>query len=185
VDASVFQGFDYVALGHLHRPQVVAPGIRYAGSLMRYSFSEADHDKAVLAIEMGADGTCEVRSLALQPRRQVRCLQGTLADVLAGAASDTARDDYLSVTLLDREPVFDAMGKLREVYPNVLHIDRPILMEMSGGAGLRVDHRKVGDLDLFASFFQDVTGAALDDSQRKALETVLEGLDRADREVAP
>ncbi|HUU23732.1 MAG TPA: exonuclease SbcCD subunit D [Phycisphaerae bacterium] len=185
VDAEVFRGFDYVALGHLHRPQAVAPGIRYAGSLMRYSFSEADHDKEILAVELGPDGACTVRSIVLSPRHQVRCLEGTLAEVLAGAEADGARDDYLSVTLTDREPVFDAMGKLRQVYPNVLHIERPALQAGAGAPGARIDHRKIGVPELFSSFFQEVTGRPLDEEQHAGLAGVLEGLDPDAMEAAP
>jgi exonuclease SbcD len=183
VDAAVFQGFDYVALGHLHRPQKVSEGVRYAGSLMRYSFSEADHDKAVSVVDLGAAGACEVRSVKLSPRRQVRVITGRLAEVLEGAAADPAAQDYLSVILQDEEPMFDAMGKLRAVYPNVLHIERPILQAASGAVGARVDHRKVSDLDLFAAFFQDVTGKALDDGQRGGLVGVLQRVENAAREV--
>ncbi|MEW6753005.1 MAG: exonuclease SbcCD subunit D [Candidatus Latescibacterota bacterium] len=184
VGAETFRGFDYVALGHLHRPQRCAGGrIRYSGSLMRYSFMEADHEKGVLLVEMDAAGRCQVRSVPLVPRRQVRCLQGTLAGVLEGAAHDPAREDYLMVTLLDDGPVFDAMGKLRQVYPNVLHIDRPALRLGADGEGPRLDHRRTGDLELFSAFYEQVTGEAPDAARQAVFAGIAEQVRRQEREA--
>lgn len=149
IDADVFKGFDYVALGHLHRPQACDSDgrVRYSGSLMRYSFTEVDHEKAVLIVDMDAQGECDVKAVELSPRRQVRRIDGLFDDVVATAKDDLARDDYLIVTLLDQGPIFDAMGKLRLVYPNLLHIDRPAVMPTTG-ADERIDHRKMTEMEL-------------------------------------
>lgn len=183
IESAVFKGFDYVALGHLHRPQSCDKDrIQYSGSLMRYSFSEADHDKAVLMVEMGADAKCHVERVSLTPRRQVRCLEGTLTEVLDGAKMDKAPEDYVMVTLLDEGPIFDAMGKLRSAYPNCLHIERPVLSGRASQDGPRVDHRKMGDRELFGSFFEQVTGEPLTKKQVAAFATVADEVRRGERE---
>ncbi len=185
VDPSVFEGFHYVALGHLHRPQRCGGNghVRYSGSLMRYSFSEVDHDKAVLAVEMGPDGACSVTEVALSPLRQVRRVRGLLADLLAEAADGPGRDDYLMVTLDNREPVFDAMGKLREVYPNVLHVERPLMAGGSHSSAERLDHRRLGELELFEAFFRQVTDEELTAEQRAAFVRIAEGVRRQQQEL--
>lgn len=183
IAAKVFEGFHYVALGHLHRPQQAgALSLRYSGSLMRYAFSETDHQKAIFAVEMDRCGECAVEQIHLTPRRQVRCIEGTLKDVLTGAKHDDAREDYLLVTLLDEGPVFDAMGRLREVYPNILHIERPYL-QLSEQVGLyRVHPKHATDLNLFEAFFQQATGNELSDEQRQAYVRVVDAMRRAERE---
>jgi exonuclease SbcD len=106
-------------------------------------------------------------------------MEGKIEKLLDGNKSD----DYLSITLLDREPILDAMGKLREVYPNVLHIDRPFLTpsgDVHGGA----DHRKMGDTELFAAFFSQVTGDELTVPENKAFSDVVDALRKRDREAA-
>ena len=183
IDPRVFDGFNYVALGHLHRPQT-CDGSRawYSGSLMRYSFNEVDHDKAVLLIDIDARGQCSVQQVQLVPRRQVRRIEGHFEQIIADAVGDPAPGDYLMVTLLDQGPIFDAMGKLRMAYPNVLHVDRPALTPSSSGVP-KVDHRKMDETRLFDAFFKDVTGEQLTSEQSAALAAVVEQVRRADREV--
>src|SRR5690606_4099732 len=115
VDAGLFAGFDYVALGHLHRPQRAgADHVRYAGSLLKYSLSEADHAKSVSLVELGAPGELKIEHIALSPRRDLRRVSGTLEEVLAAARSDAAREDYVFASLNDRGALLDPMTKLRE-----------------------------------------------------------------------
>lgn len=184
VAGDIFQGFAYVALGHLHRPQHCGQEtVRYSGSLLRYSFSEATHEKAVLVVTLDARGQCAVQEVALSPRRQVRRVQGKLAEVVAAAPESATRDDYLVVELQDEGPVYDAMGKLREVYPNVLHIERAALTSPAAEAETRIDHRRMGDLELFAAFFEQVTGGALSDRQREVFASAADEVRRSAREV--
>lgn len=101
VGAEVFEGFDYVALGHLHRPQAVGGArIQYSGSLLKYSFPEADHAKSVNLVKLDGAGRCTVERVPLVPRRDLRILDGELAALVA-AAADPARDDYLLARLTD------------------------------------------------------------------------------------
>jgi exonuclease SbcD len=186
VDCARFEGFDYVALGHLHQPQSVGKdSIRYAGSLLKYSFSEANHTKSVSLVDMDAWGQCRVERISLTPHRDVRRLEGHLAGLLAGPPSGHNPLDYLMVTLLDTSAILDAIGKLRDVYPNILHIERPSLMAAGEMQGSRVDHRTMNDAELFAAFFSQATGEDLTAEQRVAYASVVNAMHQREREVMP
>ncbi|MHB9030180.1 MAG: exonuclease SbcCD subunit D [Candidatus Latescibacterota bacterium] len=179
VSPGCFAGFDYVALGHLHRPQSVAETVHYSGSLLKYSFSEAGHRKSVSVVEMDGQGRCAVERVPLPPKRDVRFLEGTLAEIRARAAGD----DYLMITLLDREPILNVMDKLRDVYPNTLHIERTWSAVSGDVRGVNGDHRRLGDADLFAAFFAQVAGEPLSEEQRNAYVTIVDRLRREEREA--
>lgn len=162
VGAELFAGFDYVALGHLHRPQQAGSAcIHYAGSLLKYSFAEAGHTKSVNLVDMDAAGQCSVERIPLTPRRDLRIVEGELADLIATAATDPGRDDYLLARLCDRGALLDAMGKLRTAYPNALAIERP-LHAGEGPGRAAADHRRVRVEDLFAGFYAEVAGHPLE-----------------------
>ncbi len=186
VSSSLFQHFNYSALGHLHRPQKAGyEHVRYAGSLLKYSFSEALHRKSVTLVEIDGAGKAAAETVSLTPRREVRRLEGYFKDILAGPQDGEGRDDYIMVTLLDSGPIMDAMGRLRQVYPNMLHLERPGLTaggELRGPAG---DHRRLGDAELFSSFFEQVTGTPLSGEQNKAFTQTLEKFYRRERETQP
>jgi DNA repair protein SbcD/Mre11 len=195
VGADVFAGFDYVALGHLHRPQAVgsagasasestrSPGcIQYSGSLLKYSFAEAGHDKSVTLVDMDAHGHCTVERLPLPPRRDLRILTGELDTLLAAAATDPARDDYILARLTDTGALLDAMGKLRMAYPNALAIERPVLLGEGSGRAAG-DHRRIRMQDLFASFHEETTGLKLDAAASAALDRIVGRLDSEARQA--
>jgi len=184
VDCSCFSGFNYVALGHLHRPQAAgASHVRYPGSLLKYSFSEADHGKGLNVVEMDGSGVCRVETIPLTPRRDVRIVEGYLEEILQGPETSESREDYLLVRILDTGALLDVMGKLREVYPNVLHVERPGLEMREGEARNRVDRRKLNDADLFADFFGEVTGTDLSAEELAVYESIVDQLRQRDREA--
>jgi exonuclease SbcD len=181
VGADALAGFDYVALGHLHAPQKLGPAeIRYSGSLLKYSFEEADHAKGVYLVDMDATGHCDVRQIRLPTQRDVRRIAGTIDDLLRGDKSD----DYLEVTLTDDGPVLDAIGRLRAVYPNVMSIRRPERTPGTDHAGDRPDLRGKSELELFSAFFKHVTAQDLTDAQASAFAATVEDLHRRERESA-
>ena len=185
VDASCFAGIHYTALGHLHCPQVLGRGtVRYCGSLMKYSFDESDQTKGVHVVEMGGDGACNVETIALRPRREVRRIAGPFAELLAGEAGGDSKNDYLEVMLLDPGPVLDAMGRLRDVYPNVLHIRRPEHEPGSAQASDRPNVRTMDDAQLFKAFYAHVTGGDLSAEQEAAFAQIVDDLRRREREGA-
>jgi len=184
VDAGLFDGFDYVALGHLHRPQRVgADHVRYAGSLLKYSTSEAGHAKSVSLVELRAPGERTVEEIALAPLRDLRVLTGSLDALIASAATDPAREDYVFARLTDRGALLDPMARLREAWPNALGCERTVLSVAGDGAGARGRARELDTRALFGDFFREVTGEALDDAQTAALDEVLEELAREAREA--
>lgn len=131
------QGFDYVALGHLHGPQYRGgEHIRYSGSILKYSFSEARQHKGVTLVDLDAGGVTKIEQITLLPSREVRVLEGEIDALIAQGRTDKNADDYLLVRLTDRHAILDPMGKLREVYPNVLHLEKPGMLETRGGSSL-------------------------------------------------
>jgi DNA repair protein SbcD/Mre11 len=177
VRAATLAGFDYVALGHLHRPQTVsaegAGPIRYAGSPLKYSASEIGHAKSLTLVEIGAPGTvAQVREIPLTPRRDLRRIEGRIADLMASMPT-TGREDYVVVRLTDPGPVFDAMSKLRQIWPNILTVERADPVFMGGVGAARGDHRRQSPEDLFAAFWSEVTGEALDDAGLAAFRAAL------------
>lgn len=160
VPPQAFDGFDYVALGHLHRPQAAgAPHIRYSGSLLKYSFQEASHDKGVSVVRVGAQGRCEVQHVRLSARRDVRVVSGTFDQLLRDGASAADRGDYLCAELTDPGPVLEPMMRLREVYPHLMEI-RFRRADAAGSPSARAsgDHRKRDPADLFQAFWRDIAG---------------------------
>lgn len=175
VSPSCFDAFGYAALGHLHRPQRVGRAeVRYSGSLLKYSFDEASHRKSVSIVEMDADGSCRIEEVALGARRDVRVLEGTLEEIRRSAETDTSRDDYVLARLTDRGAILDAIGKVRDLYPNCLRVDREAFFAArSEDAGPRLDLRQHGEAELFEAFFAEVTGAPPDEDEARAFADAL------------
>lgn len=166
--------FDYVALGHLHSPQHQGTEhIRYSGSIMKYSFSEEKQRKGVTLVEMDAQRNVKTRHLPLKPLRDLRILEGMLDDILAQGRTDPYKDDYLMVRLLDTTAIMETMAKLRDVYPNVLHIEKPGLMANGGVLVLNREKLKRSELDIFADFYSEMRGEALSEEQRTVLGEVI------------
>ena len=124
VDISVFDGFDYVALGHLHGPQNVGSSrVRYCGTPLKYSFSEAGHYKSVTVVELGEKNDLRLRTVPLTPRHDLREITGTFAELTDKAFYSTAStEDYLHIILTDEEDVAEAVGRLRVIYPNLMKL---------------------------------------------------------------
>lgn len=117
IDAAVFADFDYVALGHIHKPQQCArETLRYAGSLMKYSFSEVNQKKTVAVVEMGEKGETQVHTVPLNAPHDMRLVEGLMDDVLAMPYSE----DYVWVTLRDELPPPDARVTVSTVFPNMM-----------------------------------------------------------------
>lgn len=176
VDVSVYDAFDYVALGHVHRPQRVGRDtVRYSGSPLKYSFSEARYGKSVALIELGEKkpsddvGECvSFELIPLVPLHDVREVRGTLADVLAMGTAHDASQDYLHITLSDEHPQLDAMAKIHEVFPNAMMLDYDnvtVLIDRSQ-TQLTADPDSMDTLDLFSAFYESQVGNPLDDEQR-------------------
>lgn len=125
VDVDLFEAFDYVALGHLHGPQSAGrESVRYCGSPLKYSFSEADQRKSVTVLELAEKGKLQIRTADLEPLRDLRELKGTYGELTDKKNYEGTRvDDYIHITLTDEEDVVDAMRKLQLIYPNLMKLD--------------------------------------------------------------
>lgn len=125
VDAALFDGFDYVALGHLHSPQKVGrDAVRYCGTPLKYSFSEADQHKSATFVEFGLKGEVSITTAPLTPKHDLREVRGSYMELTDRRNYDgTAVDDYLHITLTDEQDVPDALARLRVIYPNLMRLD--------------------------------------------------------------
>ena len=172
VETGHFSRFNLTLLGHLHRPQKINETVFYAGSPLKYSFSESEHQKQVAIYEVAADGTFSRECILLEPLRELRIIRGELAALLAAAASDPGRDDYLWVELTNRGALFDYAAEIRSCYPNVLNITRTACQ--SGGSGERaIEIRTKNDREIVASFFRHVTGEDLNPAEAGLMDELL------------
>lgn len=179
VDASVFEGFDYVALGHIHGPQNIGSNkIRYCGTPLKYSFSEADHHKSVTVVELGEKGNLKLRLQPLTPRHDLRQIRGTFAELTDKAYYDgTAADDYLHVILTDEEDVTEALGKLRVIYPNIMKLSydntRTRSNQIIDGAE---DVQRKSPLELFEELYELQNNQAMSEEQRSFTRELIESI---------
>lgn len=125
VDVTVFDRFDYVALGHIHSPQHVGrETVRYCGTPLKYSFSEAEQEKSVTVVELKEKGRVEIRKIPLRPLRDMRRIRGDYLEVTARSFyENTNTEDYVQITLTDEEDVPDGLQKLRVIYPNLMRLE--------------------------------------------------------------
>ncbi|KAA9025696.1 exonuclease SbcCD subunit D [Niallia endozanthoxylica] len=177
VSVDLFEPFSYTALGHLHSPDAIKhQSVKYSGSLMKYSFSEAKQKKSVSIIEIDEKGQFDIRYRSLSPRNDMRELEGTLEQLLdPGVYQHEKVDDYLKVTLLDEGALLDPIGKLRQVYPNVLHLERKIhLTDQKKKHQLEIikEHKK-SELELFEKFYKDITTLEFTEDKRKVISEVI------------
>lgn len=175
VSTEHFDGFNYVALGHLHRPQQMKAGrLTYSGSLMKYSFDEALQKKGVYWVELDGEGNLRQEFLPLAPRRDVRVVEGLFNELMRGPQNGENSDDYLSVTLLDEAPVIQAIHRLRNLYPKTMEINYRYQQEaLQITPGQRPDHRSLSGMDLFESFTEWSTQKPLSGRQRGAMSAFL------------
>ncbi|MCA0148474.1 exonuclease SbcCD subunit D [Rossellomorea vietnamensis] len=184
VRADVFRPFHYTALGHLHSPDAIRhETIRYSGSLLKYSFSEASQRKSVSIVEMGEDGTFELREKVLQPKQDMRELQGHMEELLDPSFYQSQKvNDYLKITLHDEGTLIDPINQLRQVYPNVLHLERKRdLTDAKKKNSFQIlNDKKRSELDLFKEFYKDMTTGEFNGEKEDVVRNVI---DIARREV--
>ena len=155
VPASLFDRFDYAALGHLHAPQKHLGGkARYSGSILKYSTSEAAHTKSVSIVDLAHE--LSVEEILLAPKRDLRIVRGLMTELIQLPKSD----DYIRVTLQDDRPVLDSDARLRVLFPNLLGIDRP-LYTPSAVPRREIETGRAME-DLFEDFHHAMTGTAID-----------------------
>ncbi|WP_370934255.1 exonuclease SbcCD subunit D [Amycolatopsis sp. cg13] len=179
VPGSVFDGVDYVALGHLHGPQTLAEHLRYSGSPLAYSFSEARQRKSVWFVDLDANGLAEVRRHELPVPRPLATLSGELAALLEDPEHEQWREHFLSVTVTDRVRPIDAMRLLQDRFPYAVHMDwRPD----GGAAGAELKYAEAvrgrSDIEIARSFLDDCRGAPPTEREERLVYLALEAANR-------
>ena len=166
VPASDFEGFQYVALGHLHRPQTLgsAGRVRYSGSMMKYSFEEATHEKGLTLVDLDARGAVTISHRTLQPKRDLAVIAGTLDELLKDPSLAAVEGCFVSATLRDHPPPLQAMERLRARFPHAaeLHFERPaVTVDVAALAGAEAARREPEDV-----FMERFLSAPPDEAER-------------------
>lgn len=178
VDSGVFAPFDYVALGHLHGAQHIGrETIRYAGSPLKYSFSEARQHKSVTVVTLGEKGDVQVRTVALTPLRELREIRGSYDELTARSFYEhtTYRSDYLHLILTDEQDVFDAMSRLRTIYPYLMTLDYDnARTRAAGGMSVPAETERRTPLELFEALYQRQNHQPMSEVQREYIAQLME-----------
>ena len=177
VDVTVFEDFDYVALGHIHGKQTIGRDtIRYSGTPLKYSFSEKNHVKSVTVIEIDSKKDISVKEVNLTSRRDMAEIRGKCSDLIQGISNENVdANDYLQVVLTDENDVPNAMSDLRRVYPNIMKLsyDNTRTRE-DRNLELNRDVEKKSPIDLFKEFYENQNNQSLTDEQREFMEELIE-----------
>ena len=178
VDVSVFDGFDYVALGHIHSPQnCTSERVRYCGTPLKYSFSEVKDKKSVTIVELANKGNLTIRTVPLDPMRDMVEIKGKYDDIMLKSfyENTTYQEDYVHITLTDEEDIVDAIGKLRTVYHNLMKLDydnrRTRSVAQVDGA---VDVETKTPIELFSDFYELQNNQPMSDEQKAFVEDLIE-----------
>ena len=178
VDSGVFAPFDYVALGHLHGAQHIGrETIRYCGTPLKYSFSEARQHKSVTVVTLGEKGDVQVRTVALTPLRELREIRGSYDELTARSFYEhtTYRSDYLHLILTDEQDVFDAMSRLRTIYPYLMTLDYDnARTRAAGGMSVPAETEQRTPPELFEALYQRQNHRPMSDVQRAYIAQLME-----------
>ena len=179
VRATHFSPFDYTALGHLHRAHFVRDEkIRYAGSPLKFSISEANHKKGYYIVEMDESGDVTVEKRTFHPRRDMRRVEATIDDILKMEENE----DYVFVTLLDDAPVLSPMEKIRTIFPNAMHVTRKYdgILTKTEGNKYQKPVKELTDTELFQAFYKEVKGFSASEESTEIFTNVLDDLIKTD-----
>ena len=180
VDVSLFDEFDYVAMGHVHGPQkLIRDVVRYAGSPLKYSFSEVNHRKSVPIIELKEKGNIDIELVSLAPLRDMRIIKGNLEELLSKDYSKNINtDDYISAVITDEDYVMDAIGKLRSVYKNILRLeyDNKRTSSYTNIDSNIQEVENISEIDLFSDFYKMQNNIEIDDDKKKIMLDIIEEL---------
>lgn len=184
ISSQIYQQFDYTALGHIHRGQMVgSEKIRYSGTPLKYSFSEASHNKSVTVITMREKGDMDISQHSLTPLRDLRCIRGSFSDITDITQIDaTMTQDFIKVTLTDEYDIPDAIMHLRSVFPNILALDydNNRTRAISDINDLET-HSEVSPFEMFEALYKAQYDTPLDDEQVGILSKLIEEIWEADR----
>lgn len=175
VDAAVFDGFDYVALGHLHGAQKIGrETLRYSGTPLKYSFSEKDQEKSITVVELGEKGSVLISTLPLTPQRDMREVRGTYDELtLRRNYAGTNTDDYIHAVLTDENDIPNAFSRLQSIYPQLMKLDYDNRRTRTSVVIAAEERRRtMTDTELFAEFFEIQNGQKMTDKQSEYVKDV-------------
>ena len=170
IDGSIFNEFDYVALGHIHRPQQIGrETLRYSGTPLKYSFSEASHTKSVTVVDMDSKGKITITELPLAPLRDMREIRGTYNEIMnRNSYRSTNTEDYVHIVLTDEQDEPDAMAKLRNVYPNLMRLEYDNRRTQAASSlEIVASTKKKTPSQLFGELFEMQNGRMMSEDQSK------------------
>lgn len=184
VDCSVFEDFDYVALGHIHKPQLMNQGegmtVNYAGSPLAYSFSECNQEKSVTLVEVKEKGNVTMNRISLHPVHNMRKIKGKLEKLIAADATGFPNTtDYIQATLTDEEELIDPVGVLRNVYPNLMQLlFEKNLQENTESIRVLNDISTKTTEELFADFYKAIRDKEIDEQRRQIVRQILKEIEK-------
>ena len=178
IDASLFRDFDYTALGHIHKPQNITEKIRYCGTPIKYSFSEAGNKNSITVCEIKEKGSLEITEIPLVPLRDMHEIEGKFQDIISSNHDKRFRDSYIKVILTDDESIYDDLPKLREIYPNILFRSYNNTRSSKDNIIKAEQIREDTDIiETFGKFFELQNNQKLNDEQIEYLGTVLKRME--------
>ncbi len=177
VDAANFNQFDYVALGHIHGPQKISKDtIRYAGTMLKYSFSEVNHNKSAVLIDVKSKNNITYKLLPLEPIRDMRVIKGPIEELLKeGNYKETNTQDYIKAIITNEEAIYDAIGQIRKVYPNTLSLEIANIKTAAQNMNLEKieDLKQKDEFELFDDFYEFQNNIKLDEEQKEIVKQVI------------
>lgn len=178
VDVSNFECFDYVAIGHVHRPQKIGRDTaRYAGTMLKYSFSEINHNKTVPIIEIREKENIDINLIELEPLRDMREIKGPIEELIKKENYETGNvNDYIKAIITNEEPVYDAIGQIRRIYPNTLKLE--IRNSKTAGSTekqtLNIENiKKKSELELFCDFYKSQNNVDLNENETEIIKNII------------
>ena len=179
IGAEVFDVFDYVALGHIHSPQhIERETLRYCGTPLKYSFSEAEQKKSVVVMEIKEKGDIFIEKVPLKPLRDLRKIRGTYMELMSKDFYEgTETDDYLQITLTDEEDVPDGMAKLRTIYPNLMQLVYDNSRTRQSRQVEVTEHvEQKSEMELFEEFYEIQNNQPMSEEQQDFVRELMEEL---------
>ena len=178
VDVSNFIDFDYVAIGHVHRPQKIGrETARYAGTMLKYSFSEINHNKTIPIIELKDKGDININLVQLNPLRDMREIKGPIEELIKQENYECGNtNDYIKAVITNEEPVYDAIGQIRRIYPNTLKLEIRNSKTISNVEEQNINLenvKKKTELELFADFYKAQNNADLDEKRTEIIKNII------------
>lgn len=178
IDFHIFDAFDYVALGHIHKPQPMGRDmVRYAGSILKYSFSEADIEKKMTILTIEENKKISLSFEVLKPMRDMREIECSLENLLKKECEIGNQEDYMHVILTDEDQILDAIGKVRTIYPNVMQISFKNRRYMKQFDAIQMKEEQISDqspIDLFEEFYKRQNHIDLDQKRLQMIVSVFE-----------